>query len=215
MSHQKRLAIERSWPLPRKGTKYLLKQHPGKKSGISIPLGIILRDILKITNTRKEAKALLHDKEICIDNKIITEEKFPISIFDILSIKKINKSFKIMLDEKGKLHLEEINDKDSQYKTCKIIGKKTLKKGMQQINCLDGRNFLYKDKVNVNDSIVLDLKTGKIIKVLPLKEGAEVFVIGGEHIGETGKIIVKDKKIKIKIKNKDFEIKPEKVYCLE
>jgi len=214
MSHLKRISIEKSWPLPRKGTKYMLKAYPGKISGLSIPLGIALRDVLKIANTRKEVKALLHDKEISIDGKTITEEKFPVGIMDILAIKKLNKHFLVTLNESGKIMFEETNEKDSQLKICKVIGKKTIKNGVQQINCIDGRNFISKEKIAINDSLAIDLKTNKIAKILPLKVGADVMITGGEHIGEKGKVSEKNEKIKVHIKNKNFEIHLRNIYVI-
>ena len=215
MSHLKRKTIERSWPLPRKGTKYLLKAYPGKKSEISIPLGLVLRDILKVASKRKETKAMLHDNEIIVDGKINREEKFPLSIFDNLSIVKLNKHFRVTLNEKGKIDFDEISEKDTHQKICKITGKKVLKGGVQQINCLDGRNFIYKDKISINDSVIIDLKTNKIEKILPLKANSEVFIIGGAHIGEKGKIAEMDDKIKVHIKNKNFEIQAKNIFVIQ
>jgi len=214
MSHIKRKAIEKSWPLPRKGTKYLIRPYPGKKSEFSIPLGIALREILKIAATKREVKELLNNNEIIVDGKIRKEIKFPLNIFDVLSIPKIKKDFRIILNEKGKLSFDEIKEKDIHLKTCKVIGKKTIKNGIQQINCFDGRNLICKDKINVNDSIVYNLKENKIAKVLPLKTGAEVFITGGAHIGERGKITEINKNIKIQIKNKNFEVHAKNIYAI-
>ncbi|MEM2956084.1 MAG: hypothetical protein QW041_00705 [Candidatus Pacearchaeota archaeon] len=214
MSHIKRKAMEKSWPLPRKGTKYLLKPYPGKKKEMSIPLGLIIRDVLKIANTRKEVKALLHNNEVKINGKIVTEEKFPLSIFDILSLEKLGKHFRVIFNKNGKIMMEEISEKEANLKICKVTGKKILKGGIQQINCLDGRNFIYKDKVKINDSIVVDLKENKIIKILPLKQGADVFIIGGKHIGEKGKISEIDEKIKTIIDGKSFEIQAKNIYVI-
>jgi len=213
MSHLKRISIERSWPLPRKGTKYLLKAHPGKKAEISMPLGIMIRDVLKLAGTRKEVKSMLHSREISIDGKIITEEKFPVGIFDIMSIKKLGKNFIVTLNESGKISLDEISE--THQKICKVIGKKVLKKGISQINCIDGRNFISKEKLGINDSVIIDLKESRISKVLPLKAGAETLITGGEHIGEKGKIIEKNEKIKVQIKGKNFEIHAKNIYVIK
>lgn len=211
MSHLKRISIPRSWPLPRKGTKYLLCAHPGKKAEISIPLGIIIRDVLKIANTKKEMKALLQAEEIEVDGKIVREEKFPISIFDIIGVKSLNKSFKVILNEKGKLDLEETKETT---KVCKVIGKKMLPNKVLQINCFDGRNFISKEKISVNDSLQIDIKTGKIIKILPFKTGSEVFITGGEHIGQKGKISEAGRQIRVSIKGKNFEIHAKNIYVI-
>ena len=214
MSHLKRISMAKRWPLPRKGTKYVLKSYPGKSFEISMPLGIALRDILKVTSTRKETKALLHNKDVKINGKINEEEKFPLSIFDVLSIPKLNKNFIFLLNESGKIIFEEINEKDAQTKVCKVINQKILGKGIKQINCMDGWNFICKDKISVNDSLLIDLKENKILKILPLKVGSEVFIMGGAHAGEKGKIAEKDKKIIVNIKNKNFEIQAKNIVVI-
>jgi len=215
MKHLKRKAIARSWPLPKKGTKYVMKPYPGKKRELSLPLGIILRDILKIASTRREIKALLNANEIFVDGKLRKKEKTPLSLFDILSIPRLNKYYRITINEKRKIALEEINEKDSNIKICKVIGKKMLKNGIQQINCSDGINFIYKDKISINDSIIFDLKNKKIIKILPLKIGAEVFITGGAQSGLKGKIAEIDGKIKVRIKNKNLEVQVKNLYVIE
>jgi len=209
MSHLKRISIEKSWPLPRKGTKYVLKSYPGQS--MSMPLGIILRDILKITSRRKETKALLHGKEVIVNGKINGEEKSPIGLFDVVSIPKLKKNFVMTLNEKGKIYLEEIDDKDSHSKICKVVNMTVLKKGVRQINCLDGRNFISKEKVSINDSVVVGFSNGKISKVITFKSGAEIFVMGGAHMGEKGKITEKDDKIKVSIHGKNFEIQEKNI----
>ena len=214
MSHLKRRTIERSWPLPRKGTKYLLKAYPGKKKELSIPLGLLIKNILNLAKTRKEVKALLHGKEISVDGKIITEEKFPISIFDSIGLAKLGKYYRVILNESGKIALEDIHEKESTQKICKVIGKKILNKGIKQVNCFGGRNFISKEKISMNDSVIVDLKTNNISKIMPLKIGSEIFIIGGEHIGEKGKISELDKNIKVNIKNKNFEINAKNIIVI-
>jgi len=215
MTHLIRKSIKNSWPIPRTGSKYIVCPYPGKKNELAMPLAIILRDILKLADTRKEIKELLKKDTVLVDNKIRREEKFPVCIFDTLSIPKIGKFFRMILNAHGKLALESITEKETTLKTCKIVGKKILNKGIQQINCFDSRNILSKEKINVNDSIIFDLKENKIVKILPLKENAEVFVIGGKHKGIKGKIAeIKDHKIKVQIKDHLFETKARNIYLI-
>ena len=52
--HNKRLAAPKTWPVQRKSTKYILVS---RNSDNSIPLLIVLRDLLKVVRKRKEAKS--------------------------------------------------------------------------------------------------------------------------------------------------------------
>jgi len=207
--HLKRMAMPRSWPLPRKGSKYVAKLLPGKKIGYALPIIVILRDILKMAATKKEVKKILFAKEVLVDNKIVKDMSFPVGLFDIIALPKISKYYRMGFSKKGKLKIEEIKENESYMKPCKIIGKKMLKKGKMQINLYDGKNFLYKEG-KVNDSVIVDLKQNKIVKHLPLKEGFSVYVMGGKYIGVKGKVVkregnfvtIKDsKQIKIAVSN--------------
>lgn len=186
MSYLKRQKMPKSWPIPRKGTAYVVSPSSGLSKGI--PLLIILRDILKITKDRKEAKKAIKSKKIMLNKKEIFEERSLVNLFDVISILPSKKNYRLILSEKGKFAVEEITEGDSLKKTSKIINKKKIKTGKVQINLIDGRNILSDLKANVNDSVVFLFEKRKIEKILPLKEGASVLIFAGKHIGEKGKI---------------------------
>lgn len=187
--HLKRITMPRSWPLPKKEKVFITSGKGSHKNKLSIPIVIILRDILNFAKTKNEIKKILQQGLVSIDNYIIKDEKFKVGIFDRIYIKKIDKAFTIILTKKGKLKIIEINKDDANKKYCKVIGKKILKGNKTQINLYDGKNFITEKKdIKVGDSIILDLKTKKIIGHLKLENGAFVFIIGGKHIGNYGKI---------------------------
>jgi len=212
--HLKRMAMPRSWPLPRKGSKYVTKPLPGKKIEYALPICIILRDILKIATTKKEVKKILLAKEVFVDNKIIKDILFPVGLFDIIALPKINKYYRMEFSRKGKLKIEEIKENEAYTKPCKIIGKKILKKGKIQINLYDGKNFLY-DKGKVNDSVIIDLKQNKIVKHLPLKEGSFVYVIKGKYVGVKGKVVKKEENFVTIKDSKQIKIAASNVFVIE
>ena len=181
MSHIKRQETPKNWPIPRKGSKFIIK---GDAKGI--PLLVILRDILKIAKNRKEVKKAIHEKNILICNKTAKDEKKSLKLLDTLTLIPLNKSYILTFSESGKFALEEINEKQSKEKISKIINKKILKGKRTQLNLLDGRNFFSDIKCSVNDSVLIDLQKNKIEKCLPLKENSKVLIIGGKHAGERG-----------------------------
>ncbi|MGD2073035.1 MAG: hypothetical protein PVG65_06065 [Candidatus Thorarchaeota archaeon] len=188
----KRQKIPKTWPLSRKGTKYLAVPKHNLKKGI--PLVIILRDILKLVGTNKEAKKILNMNKVKVNHKVIRKERYPLTLFDVLSLD--DKNFKLVL-EKKKFGIVEAKGKDAEEKIIKVIGKKTVKKGALQVNLSDGRNYVIKENVKVGDSAVLNLKENKISEILPFKEGAKIIFITGKHIGEKGTIENIDEKKKI------------------
>lgn len=184
--HNTRNEMPNSWPIARKGTKYFsMSSHANRKG---IPVAIVLRDILKIVKTMKEARYLLLNKEVKINGKARKEEKFPINLFDILTIEKLNKNYELVIDGK-KVKFKEISAKDATKKTVKIIGKVLLTKNKMQINLADGSNYIMKEQFAVGDSVIINLKENKIEKIIALKDGAKVFVMSGKHSGKQGKVI--------------------------
>lgn len=178
----RRSSAPKTWPIPRKGKKYLVVPSHSKKS--AIPLLIVLRDVLRSVKNRGEAKQIIHLKKVKINNKIVKDEKQALLIFDKLEVGE--EIYQIMINENKKFEARKVKNLDK--KTAKIIGKKVMKKGKVQANLNDGRNFIVKENLKIGDSAVIDLAENKIEKIIPLRENTEVFVIGGKHLGKQGKI---------------------------
>lgn len=192
MSHLKRQNFPKSWPVPRKGSKFIVKA-----SSKGIPILVLLRDVLKITRTRKEIKQAIFAKNVLVCGKVIKDERKNIELFDIITLVPSKKNYQLSLSEKGKYELKEIKESEKDKKVSKIINKKILKKKKTQLNLLDGRNYLTDLKCSVNDSVIINLKKNQIEKCLDLKEKAKIFIIGGKHAGKQGIIQKIDKKLKI------------------
>lgn len=184
MSYLKRQVMPTSWPIPRKGTTYVVSSPSGIQKGL--PLLVVLRDVLKIAKNRNEAKKAIKSKEILLNGKEAFEERSLVSLFDTVTIHSLKKHYKLILSEKGKFVLQEIKENESMKKVSKIIDKTMIKGKKIQVNLMDGRNVLSEIKAKVNDSVVFSFKENKIEKVLPLKEGSKFLVFAGKHIGEEG-----------------------------
>ena len=199
--HKNRNNINVFWPVKRKGTKYIsISSH---NESDSIPLVVLIRDFCKLVKTKAELKKLLNEKKIKINDKIIRDVNYPLSLFDIVDFD--NKKFRMTISENKKFKLDEENNDLS--KVIKIIGKKNLGKNKIQFNLMDGRNIISNSKASVGDSVVYDYKNKKIVKFIKMEKGNDAFVIAGKHIGVKGKIkdIVElgGKKIAIIEKNKE------------
>lgn len=202
--HLKRQMAPKTWPIPRKGTKYLVRPLSNLKLGV--PILIALRDILKIAKNKKEVKKIINAKQVLMNGKNPKDVRDVIKLFDVLTLIPENKNYQLVINEHGKFFLEEISDKTNE-KISKIIGKKVLKGKKTQLNLVDGINVLSDLKCKLNDSLVFNFKDKKPVKILELKEKANVFVYGGKHAGTKGNIEKIDDKHKIvQIKNKDEKV---------
>lgn len=186
MRHLKRQAVPKSWPITRKGTKFVIRSNYNLEKGI--PVLIILRDMLKVAQNRKEAKRAITAENILLNGKPVRDDKNPAMFYDIITVTPLNKNYRIELTKNGKFKAEEISEKNTGRKISKVIGKKVLKNKKIQINFIDGRNFISNEKCKTGDSAVINFRDKKIEKFLPLKEKAKVIVFAGKHSGKTGEI---------------------------
>lgn len=182
----KRQEIPKSWPVYRKGTKYVVRPSSNLESGI--PLLLILRDMLKIVQNRKEAKRTIFLKQILLNGKIPGDEKNSVLLFDTISLTPAKKNYRLDLSEKGKFELKEISEREVNKKTIKVVNKRVVKGKKIQLNLHDGRNLFSDIKCQINDSVLVNLKEKKIEKCLPLKENAGAVVFAGKHSGKRGEI---------------------------
>jgi len=191
----KRAKADKKWPIPRKGSKYIAVATHERKN--SIPILLILRDILKLAENRKEAKKIINSGQIIINNKKIKNERFPVLPFDIVKIG--DKNYKLKISERGKIDIEETKETDRIHK---IIGKKTLKNGKIQFNLLFGENIISNKKIKIGDSIII--KDKSVSEIIPLEENKNAVIMFGKNAGKMGKIEkIEDKKVILKVQNQE------------
>ena len=194
-SHHKRLVMPRTWPLTRKTNIWVQKPNPGgHTTEMCMPLGVVLRDVLRVAHNIREAKRILHSRKVLVDGKIETDRSRGVGLMDVLTVGEDN--FRCVLDTNGKLRYRAITKKSAKSKICRVMGKKTIKGGSTQIHLHDGRNIVTENKSNYNtgDSLVISLPNQEVTTHIEMKKGALAYLTGGSHIGETA--VVKDQDIK-------------------
>jgi small subunit ribosomal protein S4e len=202
MSHMRRIAMNKAFPLAKKGReKYVITSLANSKS---IPLLLVIRDLLGIAKTRKEALILLRNGEISVNGIKRSDLRFAVTLFDVVSTKKTSKSYRLVMKTK-KFSLEE--GKFGTDRICKIIGKKINNKGKMQFNLDNGYNIISAIKANTNDSLIYDFASNKISKHIPLKEGSKVEIIGGKNIGKEAVVKkINGNKVVLSVENSTTEI---------
>jgi len=212
--HLKRLAMPATWPLARKGSKFVTKPNPGPHSlEHGMALNSVLKEMLGWAKTSKETKLILNNGLITVDGKVRKELKFPVGLMDVLKNQKTGETFRIILNSKGKLHLLKIKGQEENIKPCKIIRKQMTKGGKIQITLHDGRNLLTDNNdYKVGDTLIIELPSGKPIQHLKLEKGTFVMITKGKHSGEFGKLLeivgeksIEDTKILLESNGQKFE----------
>lgn len=188
--HLKRLNAPRVLKIHRKERKWTVRPSPGPHPlEKTIALGIIVRDYLSLTDNMNEAKKIITDGEILVDDVKRKNYKFPCGLMDVISLPKIKKDYRILFDRLGRLILVPIDSKDANWKLCRIENKTIIKGKQIQLNLHDGRNKLVKkDEYKTGDVLKISFKDKNIDEVYKLEKGNVSMIIGGTHIGETANI---------------------------
>lgn len=212
--HIKTLTAPVTWPVKRKSSKFIVRPKPGKSFKMSMPLALILRDILKHCKTMKEVKGVLRDNEVMIDRVRKKNEKALLGFMDTLSIPNVDEHFRMALTTLEKLELKKITEEESKIKVSKIIGKTVLKTKKIQLNLYDGTNLIVKEsKYKIGDSLLLSLPDKKVKKSFSLEVGSHVFLTKGSHVGEQGIVDkIEGNKVFVKSQKSVFETPKEAIF---
>jgi len=186
--HQKRVTVPVSWPIARKTHAWVAKTSPGPHSSAdSMPLVMVIRDMLKLVDNAREAKRALYEGKVLVDGKVQKDYKLPVGIFDVISVPLNNQQYRVLKDEKGMFYLSLL-EAGVVRKLARIENKTVIKGKKQQLNLSDGSNKLVEGEFKVGDSLVLSLPEKNIEERIGFEVGNLAMVVGGKHTAQTGKI---------------------------
>ncbi|NIO23264.1 MAG: 30S ribosomal protein S4e [Candidatus Aenigmarchaeota archaeon] len=219
--HMKRFLIPKYWKMGKKEARYSVAPRAGPhRKDRCIPLLVVLRNVLKLSENAREAKKVIKSGEVLVDKKARKDPNYPLGMMDVLEIPSINKAFRVNVDRHG-LVLEGIKPEEAKKKLCRVQNKRVIKGGRFQINLHDGRNILSeKDVYRTNDSLLIELPGQKVLKHFKFDRNSPALIISGKNIGVKGKIKdVFDRKTmlessRVVLQTKDGEIETVKDYVL-
>ncbi|MEL4305121.1 30S ribosomal protein S4e [Methanococcoides sp. LMO-2] len=186
--HQKRISVPNSWQISKKSNKWITSTRPGPHNRLqSLPLAVVLRDMLGVVDNRAEAKRVLSEGNVLVDGIARKDLRFPIGLMDVISIPLNNTEYLVLLDGKGRLVLNKLEGMGAN-KLCRIENKTVIKGGNIQLNLNDGTNFNGSNDYNTKDSIILSLPEKDVVKHIKYEVGNLAMIVGGSHSGEIGTI---------------------------
>jgi small subunit ribosomal protein S4e len=194
----KRKPAPRFWPIHRKEAVWIVRPSSGPHSlEKCLPLSLVLRDILEVAETRKEAKKVISQGKVYVDGKVRLKDDFPVGLMDVISMPDLNKFYRVLPSHKG-LFLNPISKEESGFKLLRVEGKTVVKNGTSQFALHDGSNMLVKaedsetpSKVGYEtfDTLKLGLPEKEVVDQLKTKKGNTAVITGGKNIGKQGKIV--------------------------
>ncbi len=222
-----RFNINKYMPLAKKTHKYAISVGPGPHAKEdSLPLGVLIRDSMKYADSYKEVRKVLRNRNVLVDGKVRKDVQYPIGFMDVISIPKLNKTFRTVFDEKGHLAVIEATKGKETKKLVKIKKKTTIKGGKYQITFNDGKNIIVSEKDQkkyvVGDTLEIDFtQKNKVEGIYKLEEKAKAVILKGKHAGQVGEIekIISSNdlnppKVSIKLDKSSIIIPKENVFVL-
>ena len=184
----KRLAAPNHWMLDKLTGTWAPRPSAGPhKLRECLPLIVFLRNRLKYALTKKEVNSILMQRLVKVDGKVRTDDTYPSGFMDVISIDTTGEHFRLIYDVKGRFTIHRITAEEAQFKLCKV--KKVLvgAKGIPYAVTHDGRTIRYPDPlVKVNDTVKLDIESGKIVDFVKFDSGNVCYITGGRNMGRVG-----------------------------
>ena len=188
--HLKSLAAPRTWRLNRKESVFTTRPKPGAHSfSFGYSINYAVKNILKLCKITKEVKLILNKGGCLVNGKAVKDIHFIVGLMDVISFPTLKEHYRVIINAKGQVGIIKIDEKESKLVLSKIIKKTKIKGGKLQLNTMEGRNITVdKDDFKTSDSLLLEVPSYAIKESLSFEEGCTILLIGGKHIGTTGKI---------------------------
>jgi len=160
-----------------------------------MPLVIMLRNRLKFALTKREVTLICMQRLVKVDLKVRTDITYPAGFMDVVTIDKIqNGNFRLLYDTKGRFTLQKITPQEAKYKLCKVKRSQLGRKSIPYIALHDGKTIRYPHPdIKVNDTVKLDLETGKIESFIKFEVGNLCMITGGRNLGRVGVITSRER----------------------
>ncbi|KII61558.1 40S ribosomal protein S4 [Thelohanellus kitauei] len=133
-------------------------------------------------------------RNIKVDGKVRTDITYPSGFMDVISIDKTKEHFRLLYDAKGRFTVHRISNDESHYKLCRVKRVALGQHSIPYIVTHDGRTIRYPHpSIKANDTVIFDLKTGKIDKIIKFESGNVAMVTSGRNQGRVGVITKKER----------------------
>src|SRR5215472_577230 len=110
----KRESAPAFWPIHRKESTWAPMTRPGSHPRArSIPLNVLIRDMMKWVETGKDAAGIVHDSKVKVDGLTRRDHRFPIGLMDVVQVPSIGKAFRLVPMPRRGLSLQPISDQET------------------------------------------------------------------------------------------------------
>ncbi len=177
------------WGISRKNKRFAITVKPGSHSkNRSVPTALLLRDVLKVVTTLREAKSVIYGGKVNVDGIIRKSLHHSIGLMDVVELQGISDIYRLVPTYGHILQPVKINTSEKSKKLVKVTSKTTIKGKKTQLGFHDGRTIIADTNVNVGDSCLIQIPEQKILDVIKFEKNSQVIIIKGTNAGRVGTI---------------------------
>jgi len=194
MTHLRRSTTPDWWPIRRKEATWSVKPSPGPHpADSSIPLAILIRDVLHYAKTLREARLIVGKGYVKVDGAVRRDYKYPVGLMDVVELTPTSEYYRMVPDPVSFLKPIKIDKAEANLKICRIENKTMVKSGRVQLNLHDGRNIIVDQeegrKYGTLGSVLVNLEEGKLVDYYPMEPGRYVIAFDGVNVGRHGTLV--------------------------
>ncbi len=184
----KRQLAPKFWRIKRKQSQFVVRVKPGPHpKRKSYPLGMILRDVLKVTTTMHEAERVLTAGQVKVDSVVRRDPNLAVGLMDIVELSS-GQTYRMVPKDSMLLTPLQIDGPERSSKLVRVTSKTTIKGKKLQYGFHDGKTLISDQKFKVGDTCVIQLPEVQVKSHIPFEKGTTALIISGENAGSIGKI---------------------------
>ncbi len=176
------------WDIRRKESQFVMRVKPGPHpKDRSYPLGMVLRDAIKVTKTARESQVILNEGKIKVDGVIKRDPNFAVGLMDVVELS-TGQAYRLVPKDSQLLAPVAVEDAEKNVKLAKVTSKVMTRGKKIQYGFHDGRTLISDAKLKVGDTCVMQLPDSKIKDHVKFEKGSTALIITGDNAGKIGKI---------------------------
>ncbi|RNJ78715.1 MAG: 30S ribosomal protein S4e [Nitrosopumilus sp. H8] len=185
----KRQMAPQFWGIARKSGRFVVTAKPGPhKKNHAVPTAVLLRDMLKIVSTLREAKTAIYSGKVRVDGVVRKSLHHAIGLMDVVELDGMIDIYRLAPSEDRLLKPVKIEESEKTKKLVRVISKTVIRGGKTQIGFHDGRSVMTDEKISVGDTCLIQIPDQKILDSIKLESGVLCLVTSGVNAGQTGKV---------------------------
>lgn len=178
------------WKIGRKEGRFVVRARPGPHpKRLCYPLGILLRDVLRLGNNMEEVRTMVNEGKIAVDGVVRRSIGWSVGLMDVIELIPLSQGYRLVPKDKTLLVPVPLSiESEKGLKLVRVMSKQTIKRRKMQYGFHDGKTLVTDEQYSVGDSCLIDLMHNEVKSHVKLQKGSLVLVTKGENAGSIGTV---------------------------